>query len=231
MFRRTVLPWLVLGFYRIWSATWRVTIVETAGFKALCASGRARVFAHWHRDELSVLQLAGAYRIATITSKSKDGQLIDFVVRKCGGATTKGSSSRGGASALRGLIKLVAAGRSASFAVDGPRGPIFKSKPGVFELSMLTGATIIPVGIASRSRFIFRKSWNRARLPKPFTRVVVWFDEPFVFDAKVDTDPQCPLLAARLDARITAACRLAEAHGLSQLAGDTAKAGGFGGES
>lgn len=226
MLRLIVLPWLVLITYRLWSATWRITIVETEAFRAARASGRPQVFAHWHRDELAVLPQAGAYAIATMTSKSKDGQLIDFVVRKFGGLTAKGSSSRGGAGALRELVKLVISGRNASFAVDGPRGPIFKTKPGVFELSQLTGAIIIPVGIASRNRYIFKRAWNRARLPKLFTRVVVLFDAPFVVGPASELGAQCPLLAARLESCITAACGSAEAHGLNLLNGVTASAGG-----
>ncbi|MET0261945.1 MAG: DUF374 domain-containing protein [Rariglobus sp.] len=229
MFRRYLLPWLVLIVYRTWSATWRITIVETPAFRASRASGLPQVFAHWHRDELAVLPQAGAYHIATMTSKSKDGQLIDFVVRKFGGLTAKGSSSSGGSGALRELIKLVALGASASFAVDGPRGPIFKSKPGVFELRRLTGGVIIPVGIASQGRFIFKRSWNRARLPKLFSRVVVVFAEPFLIQDETELGSQCPLLAARLDQRITEACTTAEAHGFSLLKGvPLAAAGGFG---
>lgn len=154
---------------------------------------------------------AGTHRIAAMTSHSKDGQLIDFVVRKLGGATAKGSSSRGGAAALHGLLKLVKAGYSASFAVDGPRGPIFRSKPGVFKLSLLAGAAVIPVGLASRRRFVFRRAWNKARLPLPFTRVVLVLGEPLEVELTGETDLHSPLLSDKLDAAITRACRRAEA--------------------
>lgn len=227
MFRRYLLPWLVLGFYRAWTATWRTTVIHSDAHRASVAAGKSQVYAHWHRDELAIVQFVGRLRVATMTSHSKDGQLIDFVIRKLGGATAKGSSSRGGASALRGLVRLVGAQRSASFAVDGPRGPIFKSKPGVFELSKLTGAPIIPVGVASHERFIFKKSWNKARLPKPFTRVVVVFGEPLEWDAQTEPNLQCPRLAARLEESITHACRTAEECGWRELGCDRAQARGF----
>lgn len=227
MFRRHILPWLVLWFYRTWVSSWRTTVVHAPGFQALIDSGRPYIFAHWHRDELAVVRYVGTYRVATMTSHSKDGALIDFVIRHLGGTTVKGSSSAGGASGLRGLIRLMKSGHNTSLAVDGPRGPIFKSKPGVFELSKLTGARIIPVGVASRSRLVFKKSWNQARLPNPFTRVVVIFGEPLEVEVRQEPDLHSPQLAARLDTLIMSTCRDAEAIGRKQVGGDPTRAGGF----
>lgn len=227
MFRRYLLPWLTLAFYRAWAATWRTSVIESDVHRALHKKGQPRIYAHWHRDELAIVQFVGRMNIATMTSHSKDGQLIDFVIRKLGGATARGSSSRGGAGALRTLIKLVRAGHSASFAVDGPRGPIFRAKPGVFELGRLAHAPIIPVGVASQDRIIFHRSWNKARLPRPFTRVVVVFGEPLAWDATAEPDVQCPRLAGRLNDAIGEACHAAEDHGLKSLGKNFARAGGF----
>ncbi|MFZ5494821.1 MAG: lysophospholipid acyltransferase family protein [Verrucomicrobiota bacterium] len=227
MFRRYLLPWLMLGLYRAWTATWRVTLIESRTLREIQTSGGSCVFAHWHRDELAVVQYVGRMRVTTMTSNSPDGCLIDFVIRRLGGTTVKGSSESGGSGALRGLLRQMAGGRCASMAVDGPRGPIYQVKPGVFHLSKLASVPIIPVGVASRDRIVFSKSWNQARLPKPFTRVVVVFGEPFEFDVQGEINLQCPKLAARLDACITAACAEAEALGRKSLGGVRARAGGF----
>lgn len=153
-------------------------------------SDQSLIFAHWHRDELCVLPLVGRLKIATMTSTSKDGQLIDFVIQKFGGATSKGSSTRGAVSALKGLIRLVKKGHNSSMAVDGPKGPIYQVKPGIFELAKLTGATIVPVGIASEPHFVFEKSWNKARLPKPFARISVYFSKPLDLNFDDVRDPK-----------------------------------------
>ncbi len=190
MFRRWILPWLVYFFYRLWVFTWRVDLEETPEIREILKSGQSLIFAHWHRDELSLVQFVPRYRIATMTSTSKDGQLIDFVIRKLGGATSKGSSTRGGAQALIGLTRLMLEEkRCASMAVDGPRGPIFKPKPGVFELSRFAGAYIAPTGVASSNRFVFEKAWNKVRLPKPFSRVVIRFGELIKIEAQDARDP------------------------------------------
>lgn len=71
---------------------------------------------------------------------------------------------------------------NSSMAVDGPKGPIYKVKPGVFELSKLTKAVIVPVGVASHPHLSFEKSWNKARLPKPFAKIHVFFSRPLDLD-------------------------------------------------
>jgi len=211
MFRAYVLPWLVYLFYRLWSATWRVECVESAGLKAAKASGEPMIFAHWHGDELKVFPLVTPYKIATMTSTSKDGQLVDFAIRKLGGATSRGSSTRGGIGALKGLIRLIGKGYRASMAVDGPKGPLHKVKPGVFELSRLANARIVPVGAASSRAIVFHKSWNRAELPKPFAKVVVWFGEPLNVITRQES-PKDHALSARLEQEIAKACQHAHDH-------------------
>lgn len=149
------------------------------------------------------MPLVGRLKIATMTSTSKDGQLIDYVIRKFGGATSKGSSTRGAVSALKGLIRLVRSGFNSSMAVDGPKGPIYQVKPGVFELAKLTHATIVPVGIASEPHFVFEKAWNKARLPKPFARISVYFSKPLDLDLD---DIRNPSNSERLANAIANAC-------------------------
>ncbi|MCB0412125.1 MAG: DUF374 domain-containing protein [Bdellovibrionales bacterium] len=134
------------------------------------------IFAHWHGHELGIIHLVKPFRIATMTSTSKDGNLVDFVVRKLGGATSRGSSTRGSVQALKGLVRICnSGGYNASMAVDGPKGPIYKVKPGVFALSRLSQFPIVPLGLASSRSKIFERSWNKALLPWPFSKVVVVF--------------------------------------------------------
>ncbi len=211
MFRNFFLPWIVYLFYRLWTATWRVERVESDGLKKAIAAGEKLIFAHWHGDELKIVPMVTPYRIATMTSTSKDGQLIDFSIRKLGGATSRGSSTRGGIGALKGLIRLVGQGYRASMAVDGPKGPLHKVKPGVFELSRLAKARIVPVGAATDRAILFKKSWNKAELPKPFAKVVILFGEPFAVISK-DESPKDPALTARLENEIARACQFASEH-------------------
>ncbi len=178
MIRKYLLPYFAWFFYALLSWTWRKKIFIHPEAQNAIDNNQPLILAHWHGDELAVLHLVKIFKIATMTSTSKDGELINFLICKMGGATSRGSSTRGGVSALKGLIKLVRSGRIASLAVDGPKGPIYKVKPGVFELSRLTQAAIVPVGVSVKNPYIFKKSWNKAILPLPFQKVVMTFGQP-----------------------------------------------------
>lgn len=207
MFRRFFLPRIVFFTYWLWSRTFRVRVDETPEVQDFLKNQRPIIFAHWHRDELALIHFIPAYHIATMTSTSKDGQLIDYVIRKLGGATAKGSSTRGGARALRGMVGLIQSGYRASIAVDGPKGPIFQAKPGVFELAQLTGAVVVPMGVAISSYMEFRKSWNKARLPKPFAKIIVSFGP---IQRIGDADARDKTLAEALNGQIHLAGKMSE---------------------
>jgi len=199
VFRRRIAPLLVYWFYRLLRLTWRVSFDECPGFRAALENRQPVIMAHWHGDELALIHLVVRYRIATITSTSKDGELMDEVLRRLGAATARGSSTRGGANAMRGLITHCRRnGNNVSFAVDGPKGPIYKAKPGVFEFSRLMQAPIFAVSVGVSSPWIFRRAWNRAVLPKFFSRVHVRVAEGLPAVTR-ELDPRAPELAAQLE--------------------------------
>lgn len=197
MFRRYVLPFLILWFYRLLSWSWRKSTIEPPALKSALANRDPLIMAHWHGDELAITHLVSRYRLATMTSTSRDGELMDHVIRGLGGETSRGSSTRGAVQALKGLVRLCRQGHPASMAVDGPKGPRFEVKPGVFQLSHLAKAPIFPVGVAVSKALVFEKSWNKAYLPWPFAQVITVFGEPIDFSAE-GVDPKSPESAQRL---------------------------------
>ena len=192
--------WLIYFVYRLLIATWRIHIVESPGLKKFLAEMRPVVFAHWHGDELALIHLVRRYGLSTMTSTSRDGSIIDFAIRKLGGSTARGSSTRGGVGALKGLIRLVKNGSNASIAVDGPRGPIYTPKPGVFHLSRICRAPIVPTGVAASPIHVFRKSWNKAFLPLPFAKVVVVLSEPLPPQEERENSNSAAILKTAIDA-------------------------------
>ncbi|MCB0361887.1 MAG: DUF374 domain-containing protein, partial [Bdellovibrionales bacterium] len=143
------------------------------------------------------LHLVSRFRLATMTSTSSDGQLIDYVIKRFGGVTTKGSSTRGAIQALKGLVRLGSKGHPVSMAVDGPKGPIYQIKSGVFEISRLLKSPIFPVGVWSSSYYSFHKAWNKTYLPLPFSRLVIVFGSPLPPVNKLQ-DPRSTDLAQNL---------------------------------
>ncbi len=151
---------------------------------------------------MALLHLTGFYKISTIVSSSQDGDIIDRVLRWLGGFTVRGSSTRGGIGALKGLFTLLKDGRSASFTVDGPKGPIHVVKPGVFEVAGRMKIPIFWAGIAVSKKYIFKKSWNQAYLPMPFAKIKIVWNGPLWVDEK---DPRDPLLASDLAEKLHSA--------------------------
>lgn len=170
MFRSYILPVIVFVFYRLLSWTWRVRIIEPSLLTDARNNQNPVVLAHWHGDELALISLVKKYSIATIASQSKDGELMAKVLKWLGAKTSRGSSTRGGVQALKGLIRLMKDGGNCSFAVDGPKGPIYKVKPGVFEISRMVQAPIFAAGVHCDRAIYFPRSWNKLICRSPLQR-------------------------------------------------------------
>jgi len=205
VFRKYLLPIIVFLFYRLLVWSWRIRVVEHPELTKKVKANEPVAFAHWHGDELSLVHLVKVYKLSTMTSTSKDGQLIDFVIRGFGGSTSKGSSTRGGVQALKGLIRLCRSGRNCSLAVDGPKGPLHQVKHGILDISRMTGHPIVPTGVAVEKAHTFHKSWNKTFLPLPFTKVLIYLGEPSPAIPKKSSKENYPQLALDLAKRIHAA--------------------------
>lgn len=195
--RGLFLGFIVWVIYKLLSMTWRVRIQEPDDMKSLMKEKKPIILAHFHGDEIPLISLVSRYKIATMTSTSKDGEMMNTVLLLLGAKTSRGSATRGAVSALKGLLKYCKEGSNCSMAVDGPKGPIYEVKPGVFEIARLAKAPIYAGGISCDRAWHFPRSWNKAYLPKPFAQLnVVWI--PFSFTVDKNTDPRSSELANSL---------------------------------
>jgi lysophospholipid acyltransferase (LPLAT)-like uncharacterized protein len=198
VFRKYFLAFLVWIFYRILSWTWQLEVREPPEMRNFLRRKTPVILAHWHGDEIPLVSLVRRYRIATIISTSKDGEMMNTVVRLLGGTAARGSSTRGGSSALKGLIRIMKnEGRNTSLAVDGPKGPIHVVKPGIFELSRLMEGPMFAAGVSCDRKWVFEKAWNKAYIPKPFAKIIIVWVGP-VGPVTRQMDPRSPELAQQL---------------------------------
>jgi lysophospholipid acyltransferase (LPLAT)-like uncharacterized protein len=153
---------------RLWAATWRVRLVLEPG-----AEAAPRVLAFWHGAQLPLVAVRSQRRAVAMISRSRDGDLSTGVMQSLGLDVVRGSSSRGGARALRGIVRALGSGVDAVFAVDGPRGPVHRAKPGAAVAARLGGAAVVPVGSAASHATVLGRAWDRFSIPWPFSRVVV----------------------------------------------------------
>lgn len=202
--RGLVIGFIVFVFYRLISWSWRIQLVAPEELKENLKNKTPFILAHFHGDEAALLHLAKTYKLSTMISTSKDGEMMNVVYKLLGGKTSRGSSTRGGVSALKGLIELSRRGSSCNIAVDGPKGPIYEVKPGVFELSRLLKSEIFAGGAYCESAWKFPRSWNQAYFPKPFAKVVIVWTGPLAPVTKT-MDPRSPKLAKTLQNQLFAA--------------------------
>lgn len=129
------------------------------------------IYACFHQDDLSCLPYFAKNNICILISQSKDGQMLASAVEYMGYQTVRGSSHRGGVAGLLAAMRKVLDGHKLTIAVDGPKGPIYKVKEGITAVSEKAKRPIVPVrGLPDRKK-VFEKSWNKATLPLPFTRI------------------------------------------------------------
>jgi len=204
--REVVLGFLAWLGYRLLSLTWRIKLIEPESLREAMRERRSVIMAHWHGDELALLHLIKHYRLATMSSQSRDGRIMAVLLRLLGGRTSAGSSSRGAATGLKALIRLTREGYNCSFAVDGPRGPIYKVKPGVLEMSRMLGSPIYYPTISCDRAFFLYRAWNKGYLPKPFARLTIEVQGPMA-PVPRDHDPRDPALAAQLESLMLEAKR------------------------
>jgi lysophospholipid acyltransferase (LPLAT)-like uncharacterized protein len=196
--RKYILIPLIYIIFRLFWWSWKITIYEPPEMVEYLKKKQGIILAHWHRDELALMQICRRYKLATIVSTSKDGELMNGVLRLNGVATSRGSSTRGGVGALKGLLTLMKQGFHSTFAVDGPKGPIYKVKPGVFEVSRLCQTPIFSAGIYVDRKKVFEKAWNKAILPLPFSHVHVHWTAAYGPITK-DQDPRDEGLGLELE--------------------------------
>jgi lysophospholipid acyltransferase (LPLAT)-like uncharacterized protein len=194
-------PYLIAPLYWALSKTWRLREHGPAEVLARYVQTRNRapcIYAHWHGDELVLVAYYSYRRLAVLSSLSKDGSLMARTLELLGYQVFRGSSSRGGARGLIGLIRAVKEGSQAALAVDGPKGPIYEVKPGVVDLAQRTGQPVIPVRTRCDRAWNFPRAWNKCYLPKPFAVVDVEYSAAVPLAS--EADESCARIKSALDA-------------------------------
>lgn len=182
------LLWLV---YRVYSATFRYRLhAEDPDW--LCSAladlddpapkpGENFIYAFWHQDELALLPYFRNRDIVAMVSDSRDGTIMATALECFGYLTTRGSSTRGGVKGFIASIRLIRKGYKFTMAVDGPRGPIYRTKEGIIRLSQKSGRPIFPFRAWPERFHLFRKAWNQAKLPLPFSRIHILVGRPAMY--------------------------------------------------
>lgn len=174
-----VFTWLLSRLISIYSSTFRLTVENEQVWRDHLEQGGSVILCSWHQQFASFIYYFRNYRSydpGLMISRSTDGGVIAAVANRMGWVTVRGSSSRDGLKALRGMIQHIREHRLAAHVIDGPRGPIGVVKKGVIHMARETGALVVPVYAEADNVWAFR-SWDRFFIPKPFSRVRIRFGD------------------------------------------------------
>ena len=188
---RIAIP-LAVGAIRLYWWVCRVRIVGAESLDARLAAHDPSILCYWHRHQIfcwSYIRsriLRGA-RVGWLISGSVDGEVPTGVARAIGGGLVfRGSSTSGGAEALRAMVRAVKRDKvTMATTPDGPRGPEAVFKEGIVKLAQISGAPIVPIAWAARRAWVLR-TWDHFVLPKPFTRIVTAVGDPIYVPRDAD---------------------------------------------
>jgi lysophospholipid acyltransferase (LPLAT)-like uncharacterized protein len=185
------------AFIRCLRATLRLRFHGEDEVRRKERDGEHFILAFWHRHMLLMPYAYRGKRMHVLSSHSRDGELMVRTLSHFGIGTVRGSSTRGGAIGLRGLLQVAAQGSDLGFTPDGPRGPAEDVKAGVLQASALSGLPIVPVAYAA-TRFGRLGSWDRMIVPLPFARLEYVFGEPMAVERGADLEAAGAELKRRL---------------------------------
>ena len=169
--------------------TLRVTVSDPNGFLAKKTMTPCIVVS-WHNRLLALPGIFPRHQCEQITvliSRSRDGNYIADLLREFGLEAVRGSSSRGGAKALKEMKCLIDDGGTVVITPDGPLGPRYEMKSSVCWLAAQTGVAIIPISLNARSHWQLR-GWDRTQIPKPFSRCELIIGDPISIESGLDSD-------------------------------------------
>lgn len=174
---------------------------EPADIYALLEPLQPFIGAMWHGQHFMAPFLRRPHdRAASLVSRSSDGELNAIALRHVGIRAIRGSGARGrdqrlkgGAEALRAMVRALEDGENMFLTADVPKIARLCGT-GIVTLARMSGRPIVPVAVATSRRITFQ-SWDRASMGLPFGRGAIVAGAPLHVPRETDA---AGLEAARL---------------------------------
>ena len=188
------LSWLIAKYmvFVYKTSSWEYRGEEAV--KAYWDAGKPVICSFWHaRLGMTVFAWRSKIPFHMVISAHKDGKIISGAVGHLGIKTIAGSSSKGGAEAIRNILKVLKASQAIGITPDGPRGPRFSVNPGIVNIARKAGVDIIPVSFATSRRLVW-SSWDKMIVPLPFSKGVIAWGTPIQVAKEADIEATCRLV-------------------------------------
>lgn len=205
---RRLAPYLGYFYMSLVGWTTRLRVHGEEHRLVLRGKNQRFIYALWHNRQVFFTFTHRDKGAAVLVSQSRDGDIVAKIMELSRIEAPRGSSSRGGAAAVRDMMGMVARGLDIGITPDGPKGPVYEVKQGVLFLAQKLGIPILPVTNAISRKLVLRRSWDHYQVPLPFSRSVVRY-APAIF---VGPDDDLAEKTQEVKAALDEITRLADAQ-------------------
>jgi len=162
-------------------STCKLSIDNGEYFENRAREGKNMIFCSWH-SRLIVLpyyyyNLYKFTNLSMMVSKSKDGEIMKRMLEKYKIEAIRGSSTRGGSSAVKTMIRIAKSGKDTAISLDGSKGPRYIIQPGALLLAQITGLPLIPLTFDTTKKKVLN-TWDKMIIPLPFGHIYAKFADP-----------------------------------------------------
>jgi lysophospholipid acyltransferase (LPLAT)-like uncharacterized protein len=178
---------------RVMMRTLRITVEGEEKLQEIPSRNGKVIYALWHGQLFMHTYYFRKRNIHPVISEHRDGEMIAQITRRMGYVPIRGSSTRGGVKVLLRILTKLGNRYDLAITPDGPRGPRWKVQQGVIFLAQKTGLPIIPI-VTGTDRFWELKSWDRFRIPKPFSKALLLYGDPIFIPAELEREGHVGLM-------------------------------------
>lgn len=174
------------SFLRVWMGTldFKIAHYDCTSDPARPDFGGHCIHVFWHEYLTFPGTIWGHCDMAALVSQHRDGDWASRAARHLGFDIVRGSTTRGGAAALREL-KRKSQHCNLTIMPDGPKGPRRKMSNGPVYLASRLQIPIVPVGFGYQRPWRLN-SWDRFALPRPFSRARSIFGPRIMVPKRLD---------------------------------------------
>jgi lysophospholipid acyltransferase (LPLAT)-like uncharacterized protein len=145
------------------------------------------VLAFWHGTMIVPWYTHRNKNFAAIVSKSKDGGLLERVLKPMNYTVVRGSSHTGGSVALGILVDYAKNEKSIAITPDGPKGPPRKLKAGAVITAQRSNIPLVLLGVGYQSKNELH-SWDKFQVPRFFSKVNLIYSDPIYIEKEFSYD-------------------------------------------
>lgn len=156
--------------------------------------------ATWHGQNLILPTFWHNWReMRILVSRHGDGEIVSKIMHFLGVGTIRGSGvprgeerrdkfkGKGGAGALRAMVRALGENISVGMTADLPPGPARRAGDGIVMLARLSGCPIVPVAATTRARLQLN-NWDKFTVNLPFSKGALVWGEPIYVPRDADAE-------------------------------------------